>query len=129
MKKIILGVISSIVLMSGLFATTSFAASDSDTLPSGIRTSDIGNRIEEYYEEHKDTAAGMMVAVFDGNEIFYEGYYGMQNEEEGVPVNSDTVMEWGSISKLLVWVSVMQLHEQDSLILTLISENICRKDF
>ena len=112
MKKIILGVFSSIVFLSGLFATTSFAASGSDTLPSGIRTSDIGNRIEEYYKEHEETAAGMMVAVFDGDEIFYEGYYGMQNKEEGLPVNSDTVMEWGSISKLLVWVSAMQLHEQ-----------------
>lgn len=112
MEKFIAGVISSIVLMTGLFATASFAASDRDMLPSGIRTSDIGNRIEGYYEEHEDTAAGMMVAIFDGDEIFYQGYFGMQNKEEGIPVNFDTVMEWGSISKLLVWVSVMQLHEQ-----------------
>lgn len=110
-SKLVASSIIMSVIMSMLLTSTVFAASDNETLPSGINTSDIGNEIDEFYEEHRDTAAGMMVAVFDSEEVFFEGYYGEQNEE-GLPVNSDTVMEWGSTSKLLVWVSVMQLHEQ-----------------
>ena len=32
--------------------------------------------INAFYEDHKDTAAGLMVGVFDKNGTVYEGYYG-----------------------------------------------------
>lgn len=73
---------------------------------------DIGSRIEEYVEEHADTTAGMSVSVFNGDGILYQNCFGYIDVQSEIPVTEDTVMEWGSVSKLLVWISVMQLVEQ-----------------
>lgn len=72
----------------------------------------IGNKIEQYVDEHSDTTAGMNVAVFDANDTIYRNSFGYMDMQNKVPVTEDTVMEWGSVSKLLVWISVMQLSEQ-----------------
>ena len=76
------------------------------------RLQDIGNKIEQYVDEHADTTAGMSVAVFDENNTIYRNCFGYIDVQNKIPVTEDTVMEWGSVSKLLVWVSVMQLVEQ-----------------
>lgn len=73
---------------------------------------DIGNKIEQYVDEHADTTAGMSVAVFDENDTIYRNCFGYMDVENKIPVTEETVMEWGSVSKLLVWISVMQLTEQ-----------------
>ena len=44
-----------------------------------------------------------------------ESYYGHSNIEKNIPANKDTVYEWGSTTKLLLWTSVMQLYEQNKL--------------
>lgn len=49
--------------------------------------------------------------VKDGEVVLSKGY-GYADAEQRIPVATDTVMEWGSISKLAVWTSVMQLVEQ-----------------
>lgn len=82
------------------------------TLPSGISEQDIGQEIESYVQDHEKTTAGLAVAVFNDKEIIYENYFGYQDLEAQVPVNQDTVFEWGSITKLSVWVSLMQLKEE-----------------
>ena len=69
--------------------------------------------INAFYEDHKDTAAGMMVGVFDRNGTVYEGYYGYSNVAEGIKVDENTVIDWGSTTKTMVWVSVMQLWEKE----------------
>lgn len=38
--------------------------------------------------------------------------YGDANTKDNIKADEDTVYEWGSISKMLVWTSVMQLYEQ-----------------
>lgn len=76
---------------------------------------DLQERIEEYVMEHEQTTAGMMVSVFRRGESLYTGYFGYADKENARPVTADTVMEWGSATKLLVWVSVMQLWEQGRL--------------
>ena len=43
------------------------------------------------------------------------GYYGYADKENNIKVDKDTVFEWGSASKLMVWVSVMQLVEQEKI--------------
>ncbi|MBR5359270.1 MAG: beta-lactamase family protein [Lachnospiraceae bacterium] len=75
-------------------------------------STDIGERIEEFVEEHEDTMAGMMVSVTDRNGEIYKGYFGYADMENHIPVDQDTVMEWGSISKIQVWICVMQLKEK-----------------
>ena len=75
-------------------------------------TDNIAAQIDEFVKEHSDTTAGMSVSVFDKDNAVYNGYYGYSDIENKVSVDEDTVMEWGSVSKLLIWVSVMQLKEQ-----------------
>lgn len=56
--------------------------------------------------------ASFEAVVFQGGEIKYEYCYGDYDMENHIPADQDTVYEWGSISKTMVWVSVMQLWEQ-----------------
>ena len=81
-------------------------------LPSGIPDSEIGYKIESYIEEHKDTTAAVSTAVFRGEDTIYKTAYGFSNIRDQILADDETVYEWGSVGKLLVWVSVMQLWEQ-----------------
>ncbi len=73
---------------------------------------ELGKSLDTFIAEHESTTAGVAVAVFDENTVPYEKYAGYADIENGLPVTEETVFEWGSTSKLLVWVSVMQLWEQ-----------------
>lgn len=73
---------------------------------------DADAQIKAYVREHEDTLAGMAVSVFDADAVEYEDYFGFADREAGVPVTEDTVFDWGSVTKLTVWISVMQLWEQ-----------------
>ena len=81
-------------------------AAEGDDIP------DIGSRIDAYVDEHCDTMAGLTVSVMDSERVIYTGYYGCADMENNIEVDDETVMEWGSISKLHVWISVMQLKEK-----------------
>lgn len=83
-----------------------------ETLPSGIKDSQIGEIVEDYIDEHKDTTAAISIGVFRGEETIYKTAYGYANIESQLKADDETVYEWGSISKLLTWVSVMQLWEE-----------------
>lgn len=104
----------SVVLLLGIMLSQGISvhASATGQLPSGIEYSEIGRNIEEYVSEYEDTTAGMGVSVFGRDETIYTNYFGYADKESGIVVGQDTVMEWGSATKLLVWVSVMQLWEQ-----------------
>lgn len=91
------------------------AAATEATLPSGVTADTIGEEIETYVDDHKDTMAGLCVSVFRRNSVIYRNYFGYADKENRVKVDENTVMEWGSVTKLLVWVSAMQLWEQDKL--------------
>lgn len=84
-------------------------------LPSGAGYDELGRKIEEFVAEHEDTTAGMAVSVFGAGDSIYTNYFGYADKEAGIATDWDTVMEWGSATKLLVWVSVMQLWEQGML--------------
>lgn len=81
-------------------------------LPSGVADEALAAEIEAFVAEHEATTAGMAVSVFRQEAPVYTGYFGAANKEAALPVDETTVMEWGSATKLLVWVSVMQLWEQ-----------------
>ena len=98
--------ISVIVLLAfwfGFGAANAFAAGSADH---------IGGKIEQYVSEHSDTTAGMAVTVFDSEKELYTGCFGYTDLENGVKTDGNSVFEWGSVTKLLVWTSVMQLYEQ-----------------
>lgn len=81
-------------------------------LPDGSEYDDLGNRIEDFVSEHEKTTAGMAVSVFHKDDTIYTGYFGYADKDARLAVEEDTVIEWGSATKILVWVSVMQLWEQ-----------------
>lgn len=83
-----------------------------DELPSGIPAEELGSQIESFVSDHSEEAAGMAVAVFDTERMIYQNSFGYSDVENRVPVDSGTVFEWGSVSKLLLWLSVMQLWER-----------------
>lgn len=84
-------------------------------LPSKVQYDDIGARIEEYVQEHEETTAGLALSIFDEETVIYSNYFGYADVERQIKVDSDTVFEWGSATKMLVWISVMQLWEQGKL--------------
>ena len=59
--------------------------------------------------------ASAAVGLFQGDEVLYTGYYGETDIENQIPADENSVYEWGSISKTLIWVSAMQLYEQGKL--------------
>ncbi|WP_234982396.1 serine hydrolase domain-containing protein [Edaphobacillus lindanitolerans] len=64
----------------------------------------------EYLKEHEGTAAGAAVIVINEDEVTYR-MIGFADRERQIAVDEETVFEWGSVSKLLVWISVFQLAE------------------
>ncbi|MCI5621616.1 MAG: beta-lactamase family protein [Lachnospiraceae bacterium] len=97
-----------------LFQTVDVSAAQ-QTLPSGLNGDQLEEEIDSFVEEHEDTTAGMAVAVFDNSGELVKSYYGYVDKENQIPVEAESVFEWGSTTKLLVWVSVMQLYEQGEL--------------
>jgi len=106
-RLLFVSVLIGLLVVELISPTNAMAKESSDS-----NISNIGSKIEQYVNEHSDTTAGMSVAVFDGNDTIYRNSFGYMDVQNKVPVTEDTVMEWGSVSKLLVWISVMQLAEQ-----------------
>lgn len=63
-----------------------------------------------YLNEHGEKAAGVAVIVVNEDETTYlmDGYADIKRQ---IPVDEETIFEWGSVSKLLVWISILQLEE------------------
>ena len=100
------------ILLLGMLLSQGISVyASTEELPSGIRYEELGRKIEEYVQEHEDTTAGMTVSVFRQEESIYTNFFGYADKEAEIVVDEDTVIEWGSATKLLVWVSVMQLWE------------------
>ncbi len=106
----------SIALIVGALMTlpllASCSAKQSEEKEPKIYTGSYEEKINSFYEDHKDTTAGAMVGVFDKDGVVFKGYYGYSDIENGIKVDENTVIDWGSTTKTLVWVSVMQLWEQ-----------------
>ena len=83
--------------------------------PSGIAYVSMGEEVDSFIEERKGGLAACSVAVLDGDKTIFRKDYGMSDIENNLLADEDTVYEWGSISKLLIWVSVMQLQEEGKL--------------
>ena len=109
-KSFILTLLTIITL--GLFQPATALAEEAQKLPSGIERDQIGQKIQDYVKEHEKTTAGMATAVFDKDGTIYQGNFGYMNKEKGIKADDDSIFEWGSVTKLIVWLSVMQLWEQ-----------------
>ena len=114
MRKVILFVV--FVLLISQYPTTMLAAENRDATPSGIPYSELQQRVDEYAANYiGETTTGAAIAVVKDGELIINSSYGYADLEKKEEVREDTVFEWGSATKLLVWTSVMQLVEQGKL--------------
>lgn len=75
----------------------------------------ISKRIQAYIKVREDTTSAVSLAFFkDGKEI-YKKHYGYIDVENKLAADENSIYEWGSVSKVLTWVSVMQLVEENKL--------------
>ena len=116
MKKLIAAVTgAALAFMAFSPQAKVLADSAEDQTPSGIYYSEIGASINNYIAEREAGLASCEVCVFDGDGEIYTGYYGFSNIEDGVLADDETVYEWASTSKILVWISVMQQVERGNI--------------
>lgn len=111
MKKLFLG------LSLFLFLTLSFSEPTSAkeySTPSGIPIENIEEFVDEYVQDYiGETTAGAIVVITKDDHILLSKGYGYADIDNKIQMNPRTsILEWGSISKLFVWVSVMQMAEQ-----------------
>ena len=86
-----------------------------DATPSGIPYEDLPGAMDAFVDERAATFASLSVEVFRGQETIYSRQAGYADIGNKVAADGNTVYEWASVSKLLIWVSVMQLFEQGKL--------------
>lgn len=110
MKNLIGIILALTICFSG--KVTTFAAEDIDKLPSGLEYCDLEEKIDIYVTKYEETTAAVSVGIFVRDKVLMEKAYGYTNIEEGVINDRESVFEWGSCTKLLTWVSVMQLVEK-----------------
>ena len=101
-----------LIALSPLFPQTLYA--NEHETPSGIPLSEVEDYVDNYVSDYiGKTTAGASIVITKNNKIVLSKGYGFGDIANQVKIDSDTsVFEWGSISKLFVWVSVMQLVEQ-----------------
>lgn len=114
-RKKIRNVISAVVLIGILLSSfhVDVNAKEQATTPSGLAFDNIQAEVELLAENNNYVS--FETVVFQGKDILYTGYYGYADRENEIQADEATVYEWGSVSKTLVWVSVMQLYEQGKL--------------
>lgn len=91
------------------------AADGKSKTPSGLAYSAIEGEFDKLIKKNIDDTAAVGMIFFDKEQEIASKYFGEINPEGELKADEDTIWEWGSISKLLVWVSVMQLVEDDQI--------------
>ncbi|PIC63742.1 hypothetical protein CSV79_10410 [Sporosarcina sp. P13] len=101
-----------LLALSLFFTETNYA--NELTTPSGISLSDVERFVDDYVDEYiGETTAGAGIVILKDNQVVLSKGYGYADIENQIKLDAHTaVFEWGSVSKLFVWVSVMQLVEQ-----------------
>lgn len=115
MRKVFAAILT-VILVAAVLPFNSLAAGNEEKkTPSGLAYSEIGNNIDAYIKEREKGLAACEVSVFDRDGTIYNGYYGYADMENKVKADDQTVFDWGSTSKILVWVSVMQQYERGNI--------------
>ena len=113
MKKTFLRWITVLALLALLAVPQAYAQSAAAASVPHIDS--IGARMDEFLQSHQDNHAAIAVAVFHGDADLYTRHFGYIDAAGTVPLDENCVLEWGSTSKLTVWLAAMQLWEQGKL--------------
>lgn len=83
-------------------------------VPSGMDESSVPDVIDSYVNQHVGKSSpGVAVVVFRDDQIIFSKGYGYGDISQNTPILSDkTIFEYGSISKIFVYIAVMQLIEK-----------------
>lgn len=103
------------IILCSLFEPLTVNAESLNTDVSADNRADIENEINELIGASEAVTPSVSITVFDDKQDIYSVIYGDADMENGIAADENTVYEWGSISKVLVWTSVMQLYEQGKL--------------
>lgn len=112
-KQIAAGLLAGITLVS--LSLTAFAESpENAVLPSGKSVESVRRELADIAAELGGYTrfASAAVGIFQGDKILLSEHYGKSDLANNIPADENSVYEWGSISKTLIWVSAMQLWEQ-----------------
>ncbi|PAD30047.1 hypothetical protein CHH60_18110 [Paenibacillus sp. 7523-1] len=115
LNKVIACVLSLVFVLITCAVPVNAEEEQIQTTPSRIPLTELEDMIDSYVESYqKYTAAVSVVAIKDG-EFIVNKAYGFADIENQRKAEPSTVFEWASISKLLVYTSLMQLVEQGKL--------------
>lgn len=123
MKKVVSFLLVVIALLSAVPVSAIDSGSDANALE------DLDKRMDHYISKRRKYTASVAISVVKDGKTEIEKYVGHSNIKENIKADEDTVYEWGSTTKLLVWTSVMQLHEQGKINLNEDISNYLPKDF
>lgn len=108
MKKTII-FLSAIIVLSTLGFVRTVEASEPVQLSETIKS---------FVDEKKGGTASVSLGVFQNGKPLYQKQYGYIDEENKHLTDKEAIYEWGSVSKVLVWISLMQLQESGQIDLT-----------
>ncbi|MGX7139893.1 serine hydrolase domain-containing protein [Facklamia languida] len=76
-----------------------------------LEQEEIGQEVAAFIEERKEGTAAVSLGVFQRGAPVYQTHYGFIDREGQIAADENSIYEWGSVSKVLVWVALMQLQE------------------
>ena len=115
MKKTVTMLLAVLMILIAIPSNVFAAEKERGVTPSGIAYSDIKDSIDRYIDERRAGLASCAISVFDGNGEICNGYYGHSDIENNIACDDQTVYEWASTSKIMVWISVMQQYERGNI--------------
>lgn len=115
MKRLFAALLTVMLVFACLPLRAFAAEKEQQKTPSGIAYQDIGTNIDSFIAVREKGLAACEVSVFDRNGTICNRYYGWSDMENKVKADEQTVFDWGSTSKILVWISVMQQYEKGNI--------------
>lgn len=75
-------------------------------------TKDLKESIDQYIKQEGEKNNAVAIVVVQNDEPIVNKTFGYADIEQGYKTDENTVFEWASCSKILIWISVMQLVEE-----------------
>lgn len=91
-----------------------FYGSQTSTIFAINKQLDLEQQVELYLKQNEEEIAGLATIIISGDKTIYK-MAGYADIEEQILVDENTIFEWGSVSKILIWISVLQLVETGQL--------------
>ena len=99
-------------LILACLLTNYTGGADGEETPEGFTKAwdDVASLFEKGLQ-HRRVVGGSLMFIHDGA-VLGETYYGLADEETGRSVDANTIFHWGSVTKTLTGIAVMQLRDR-----------------